>query len=364
MFLDQNYSTQDAKEMLLHTLDSMCKGGLYDLVDGGFCRYSVDKKWKVPHFEKMLYDNALLCELYTNAYINYKDTHHLNIAKETANFILDELSEDELFFSATDADSKEGEGWYFTYTYDEIYDALKINGFKNIQTKLYDIGVSPFGNFKDRNIIRFETTQEPIFFKEIKPILKAIRSKREYPFIDKKIQTSWSSMMIKALFTLSEVDDSYKDKAINSLQKLLKTLYIDSKLYHSTLFGKKPKVEAFLEDYAYLTSAIIKAYEITKDTNHIIFAQRFTNLALERFYKNGIWNFSDNDFVTKADISDNTYTSSVAIMVDNLLKISKILNDDKYKHFAFKTLEYNSYNLARQPVYYPYMLVSMLKYLK
>jgi uncharacterized protein YyaL (SSP411 family) len=130
------------------------------------------------------------------------------------------------------------------------------------------------------------------------------------------------------------------------------------------LIHKKPKIEAFLEDYAYLSQALISAFEATKDEIYLVDAQRFINLALEKFFKNGSWRFSDNEFEIKADAYDNTYISSISIMIENLLNISALLKDDKYKHFAFKTLEYNSYELGRRPVLYPYMLKMMLRYLK
>ena len=115
LVIDKLYNDKAAKAMVLHTLKSMKIGGMYDLVDGGFCRYSVDDKWMIPHFEKMLYDNALLCELYTNAYLTYKDEEFLDTAKETADFWHSHMSEDYLMYSASDADSKGEEGVYYTY---------------------------------------------------------------------------------------------------------------------------------------------------------------------------------------------------------------------------------------------------------
>ncbi len=364
LVIDKLYDDKAAKAMLLHTLKSMKKGGIYDLVDGGYCRYSVDVEWKVPHFEKMLYDNALLCELYTNTYLAYKDESFLHVAKEIADFWHNHMSEDELFYSASDADSEGEEGIYFTYDYDEVYKVLADNGYKNIEVILEKLSVSKNGNFEGKSIIRFESDEVIDGFENIKFLLRGLRAGREYPFIDKKIQTSWSSMMIKALFTLGNIDASYKQRAIKSLDALLKSMFIDGKLYHTTLIHKTPKVEAFLEDYAYLSQALVEAFNSTQDELYLILAQHFANLALEKFYDKGTWRFSVGEFETKAEISDNTYTSSVAIMVDVLLSLSTLLEDDKYSHFAFKTFEYNSYELGRRPVIYPYMLRQMLRYIK
>ncbi len=362
--IDRLYDDKSAKAMLLHTLESMRKGGMYDLVDGGFCRYSVDNMWKVPHFEKMLYDNALLCELYTQTYLTYKDESFLDTAKEIADFWYNFMSEDDLFYSASDADTEGEEGTYFIYTYDEVYKILAENGYENIQAMMNEMEVTHHGNFEGKNIIRLEGGEKPEYFEDVKILLQGLRKSREYPFIDKKVQTSWSSMMINALFTLGSIDSKFTQRAVKSLDALLNTMYIDNTLYHTTLIHKTPKVEAFLEDYAFLCKALVSAYKFTQNEIYLINAQRLVNKALEEFYNKGEWSFSTGEFVTKADTVDNTYTSPISIMVDVLISLGSLLEDEKYTHFAFKTLEYNSYDLGRKPVYSPYLLKEMLRYLK
>ena len=362
--IDRLYDDKSAKSMLLHTLNSMRKGGLYDLVDGGFCRYSVDDEWKVPHFEKMLYDNALLCELYTKAYLTYGEESYLETAKEIADFWHNFMSEDNLFYSASDADTDGEEGTYFVYSYAEVKIALTEHGYENVENMLNEMSITHQGNFEGKNIIRFESENKPEYFEKVKILLQDLRKDRTYPFIDKKVQTSWSSMMIKSLFTLGSIDSKYKDRATKSLDVLLDTMFIDGKLYHTTLIHKTPKVEAFLEDYAFLAQVLISAYNHTQDEIHLINAQRFANKALEEFYDKGDWKFSSGEFETKAETSDNTYTSSVSIMIDVLISLGTLLEDEKYTHFAFKTLEYNSYDLGRKPVYSPHMLNQMFRYLK
>ncbi len=362
--IDRLYGDNSAKAMFLHTLNSMRKGGMYDLVDGGFCRYSVDSNWRVPHFEKMLYDNALLCDVYTQSYLTYKDESYLQTAKEIADFWYNFMSEDNLFYSASDADSEGEEGTYFVYTRKEVYDVLSDNGYKDIDSILDELEVTQGGNFEGKNIIRLESGEKPEYFEDIKILLQNLRKTRAYPFIDKKVQTSWSSMMIHSLFNLGSIDNKYNKKAVKSLDALLKTMYIDGTLYHTTLIHKTPKIEAFLEDYAFLAQALINAYKFTQDEIYLINAQKFANKALEEFYNKGEWSFSSGEFITKAEISDNTYTSSVSVMVDVLLSLGTLLEDEKYNHFAFKTLEYNSYELGRKPIYSPFMLKQMLRYLK
>ncbi|MEA3228082.1 MAG: thioredoxin domain-containing protein [Campylobacterota bacterium] len=362
--VDRLYDEKSAKAMVIDTLNSMKKGGIYDLVDGGFCRYSTDNRWLVPHFEKMLYDNALLCELYTQSYLTYKESSHLQIAKEIADFWYNFMSEDNLFYSASDADSEGAEGTYFVYSYEEVYNALQDANYENIDSMLEEMSITKEGNFEGKNIIRLEDGKQPHYFDDVKILLQNIRAKRVYPFIDQKIQVSWSSMMIKSLFILGSIDNRYNKRAIKSLDALLKTMYIDGTLYHTTLIHKTPKIEAFLEDYAFLSSALITAYKHTQEEIYLIHAQRFTNKALEEFYKKGEWLFSTGEFETKAETSDNTYTSSISMMIDVLLSLGTLLEDEKYTHFAFKTMEYNSYDLGRKPIYSPYMLKQMFRYLK
>ena len=362
--IDRIYNEKSAKAMITHTIDEMKKGGMYDLVDGGFCRYSVDERWLIPHFEKMLYDNALLCAVYTDAYLLYGEESYLKTAREIADFWHNYMSEDNLFYSASDADSEGEEGTYFVYTYDEVHEALKEAGYNDADRMMQTMNITPHGNFENgKNVVRFEK-EIPAWFSDVKIILQNIRAQREYPFIDKKVQTSWSAMLIKALFKLGTIDSRYHTMAQNSLDALLETMYIDNRLYHTTLIHKEPKIEAFLEDYAFLSQALLTAYTYTQDELYLIQAHKLINKALEKFYNQGLWNFSDGEFSVKAEATDNTYTSSVSIMVDTMLTLSTLLEDEKYTHFAFKTMEYNSYDLGRRPIYYPYMLTQAIRYLK
>ena len=363
LVVDRLYNEKAVKPMVTTTLENMKKGGMYDLVDGGFCRYSVDEKWLVPHFEKMLYDNALLSGVYSDAYLLYNEPAYLQIAKECVDFWYNFMSEDGLFFSASDADTQGEEGIYFTYTYEEVYELLVHYGFENPREKCELMSVTPHGNFEGKNIIRFKQ-EIPQWFDEVKPLLAKLRQDRVQPFIDKKIQTSWSAMMLTSIFKLGALDSSYISKGIQSLEALLETMFIDGELYHTTLIHKQAKVKAFLEDYAFLSQALLEAYKYTQEETFLIFAQRIVNKALEIFYDKGLWNFSVGEFAVKAEVTDNTYTSSVSIMVESLLTLGTLLEDEKYTHFAFKTMEYNSYELGRKPIYYPYMLTQALRYLK
>jgi uncharacterized protein YyaL (SSP411 family) len=190
------YGDQKHADMVNSTLEHMTKGGLYDHVDGGFCRYSVDEKWLVPHFEKMVYDNALMIKVLTKSYTLFNKHYFADLAIQSADFCIEKMSQDDLFYSASDADSNGFEGGYFVYSYEEVKRELIKANFADPEEILKSISITPQGNFEDGySIVRFENNP-PREWNKIKAVLEKIRSKRSYPFIDTKIQTSWNAMMI------------------------------------------------------------------------------------------------------------------------------------------------------------------------
>ena len=354
-----------ALEMVQHTLEQMQLGGVYDLVEGGFCRYATDDRWLIPHFEKMGYDNGLLIELYTKAALHLQDDTFLTTAKESADFMLKKMSEDGLFYSASDADTEGEEGKYFVYSFEEVVTALQERGYddKAIERVTKELSITPQGNFEGNNIIQLTQQQRPQSFDDTIKILAELRQNRSYPFIDKKVQVSWSAMILSGLLTLGDVEQKYLDQALIHLDTLLKSMFIEGQLYHSTLIHKQPKVPAFLEDYAYLGRTLIKAYERTFSAHYLLLAQQFATTALSNFYEEGRWYFSKGEFVTEADIKDSSYPGSVGVMVDLLLSLG-VLVDEKYRHFAFKSLEYYSVKLSKTPIYFPYMLDQAHRYMR
>ena len=355
-------------DMVTTTLDNMSKGGLYDRIDGGFCRYSTDDEWLVPHFEKMTYDNALLSQLYLKAYQITDDGLYRDIAFETIDFMLSKMSEDHLFYSASDADTDDKEGEYFVYSYSEAVDAFKSLGIsqQDIDILTTKLQISKDGNFEGQNIIRIDNPREIesiAHYQEALDILRDIRKRRPYPSIDKKIQLSWNSMMVKSLFVAGSIDDRYLQIAIDSLDRLTDTFYIDGELYHTTMIGKPPKIKAFLEDYAYLCDTLIEAYETTLDELHLMMAVKLANSAIENYFAQGVWKFSRGEFETKADIFDSSYPSAMATMLSSLLSISSLV-DPIYRKFVYRTLEINSYAVMRQPISSPLMSQMVIRYLK
>ena len=360
--IDKN---SDVEKMVRFTLEQMQRGGLLDIVEGGFCRYSTDDKWLVPHFEKMTYDNGLLIELYTKASLVLDDPAFLVTAKENADFMVTTMAQDHLFYSASDADTEGEEGKYFVYDFEEVQKTLTENGYSHqeIESINTTLSITPKGNFEGQNIIQLTQDERPEWFEEVIKILLSLRKERVYPFIDKKVQVSWNAMIISALFTLGDVEATYLDKATEHLDALLETMYINKILYHSTLIHKTPKVPAFLEDYAYLGRALISAYERTFNEQYLLLAQQFVNSALMNFYEEGRWYFSKGEFVTEADIRDSSYPGSVGVVVDLLLSLGALV-DSKYRHFAFKTLEYYSHKLSKTPLNFPYLVDQVHRYIK
>jgi uncharacterized protein YyaL (SSP411 family) len=361
--LTKNHQTLD---MALFSLRQMAKGGLRDLVDGGFCRYSTDDRWLVPHFEKMTYDNALLIDLYLKAYQQSSDAFYKEVAFETIEFMLSRMQCEGLFFSASDADSQGVEGEYFLYSYQEAMEAFKEAGIptEGIDGVMHALGITQEGNFEGRNIITLDRPKEEVaHYEEAIEALRAIRQSRVYPFVDEKIILSWNAMMIKALFRAGRIEKRYETIAITSLDALLKRLYIHGELYHTALGTRPPKVKAFLEDYAYLGEALIEAYESTLDESYLISATKMVNHAIENYFDRGYWKFSRGEFETRADIYDNSYPSAVATMVSLLYSIASLV-DGVYKKFVFKSLEIYSYDLMRQPISSPSMSRMVMRYLK
>ena len=359
---------KEVLNMVLLSLSSMAKGGLRDIVDGGFCRYSTDNAWLVPHFEKMTYDNALLASVYLKAYHVTDNDFYKKISFETLDFMLEKMSQDGLFYSASDADTEGEEGKYFVYSYDKALKSFEKEGIPSSAHKALAkaLHITKEGNFEGKSIIRVNdpsaTEKIPYYGKAIEA-LKKRRLKRTYPFIDKKVIVSWNAMMISSLFQAGRVEKRYLKEAKRSLDALLESMYIHSQLFHSTLIGKKPKIQAFLEDYAYLGEALIEAYESTLDERYLVTAVKLANNAIERYYAGGKWKFSRGEFETDADIYDSSYPSSVATMVGVLHSISSLV-DTVYKKFVFKSLEIHSYDVMRQPISTPKISKMVIRYIK
>ncbi len=340
---------KEALNMATDMLRAMANGGINDQIEGGFYRYSVDEAWMIPHFEKMLYTNAELLSSYAKAYKITKDEFYKNQVDNIVNFVDARFEKDGLIYSASDADSKVGdekeEGAYFVFEYAKTKEFLESNGFKNSKEILEYFNITKQGNFeKNQTNPYLNGKKAPDDLQKIKRVLQELREQKEYPFTDYKILTSWNALYIDALF-----EANYGEKAQNHLDTLLDKLYIDGILYHQRLIDKKPKVDALFEDYSFLVSALLKAHDFSLDKQYLKVANTLSKEAIKKFYVDGNWYMSDDEFQSEAGSYDSSYKSAFSNMLDNLLKLA-ILNEDlDLQDIVKQSLQNNSMTLTSSP---------------
>ena len=343
---------KSAKIMALDMLRAMAKGGINDQIEGGFYRYSTDEAWIIPHFEKMLYTNAELIEDYSKVFKITKEPFFKKIADETISNINERFKKDNLYYSASDADSNGVEGKYFTFSYDESEKRLKKEGFsqKEIDNILEYFGIVEEGNFENEQNNPYITSNKiPKDIDRVKKIFREIRSTRDYPFIDYKIQTSWNALFIHSLFKAE------RDKeALKSLDTLLDKLYINGELYHQIVGKNQPKVKGYLEDYSFLIQSLIDAYEDSLDNHYLKLANSLSDKALKRFYRDNIWYMSNDGFNSQDDLYDSSYRSSMMVMVENLLKLALLKDNYKLYYSAIDMINSFSKELNSSPSSYAY----------
>ena len=236
------YDDKEALHMAEFTLKKMAEGGIYDQIGGGFFRYTTDEEWHIPHFEKMLYTNAELIPVYVKLYEITKDPLYKKVIVETIAQMEKNFMQKGLYLSASDADSGGEEGGYFIFNYEEVKEALLKKGMKSqdVEETLAYLGIEEDGNIDGELSNPHITSQTvPRKIEEVKAYLKTLSSKREFPFIDSKIITSWNAMMIKALFSASKIDEKYRVLAEKRLSTLL-TLHARERYFvSSNPFRKK-----------------------------------------------------------------------------------------------------------------------------
>ena len=346
------YNNTEALNMLEQTLEKMAKGGIYDQVGGGFFRYTTDEQWHIPHFEKMLYSNAELVVIYAKLYNITKKPLYKKVVVETIAQMEQNYMQDGLFFSASNADSSGVEGGYFIFSYEEVKEGLLAKGMKlkDVENALAYLGVEEDGNidseFSNPHITSKSSPKEVA---KVKAYLKELSSKREFPFVDKKVITSWNAMMIKALFVASKIDSSYISLATSHLEKLLRTMYKGTVLYHQTLVTEEPKQEALLEDYAFLIDALIEAYGVTYNKDYLANIVELTHKALKLFYRDDKWYLSSDGVEVEADYDDKYYTASLSLMLENLVQVASLSEDLKLNYIVKKTLQNKGAVLGTKP---------------
>ena len=379
------YDDNQKFQIVEKTLEEMRKGGIYDHIGYGFHRYSTDKNWLLPHFEKMLYDQAMLIWAYSEAYQYSKN----NLFKETVEEIIEYLlrdmyKENQAFYSAEDADSEGEEGKFYTWEYEELKKTLgdKFEIFKEISN------IKPEGNFRDeatgrptyRNIIYinkplnevgkiFNKTGkevENLYRKSLKELFKN-RISRIRPLRDEKILTDWNGLIIKSLALSGRIlkNENYINVARKTTDFILKNLYLDGELYHRFKDGET-NIKGNLDDYSFFIFGLIELYQSTFEDKYLQLIIELTDKMIQDFWdnKNGGFYFTSKDnkdvLIRQKEFYDGAYPSGNGIAYINLVWLYKLTTDDKYKKYVRKLERAFSPYIKRVPYGSPSFLIGFL----
>ena len=362
------YGFQYKNETLLNfvnlTLTKMAWGGLFDTVEGGFSRYSVDLKWHVPHFEKMLYDNAQLVSLYANAYKLTKNKWYKNVIQKTLSFVETNFLTPEFgFYSALDADSLNAnnhleEGAFYVWTKQELHYLLK-NDF-DLFSQIFNI--NEFGYWENENyvLIQNETLEViaklnkiEISFLETKKkswekLLHSERIKRNKPKLDDKCLCSWNALMLKAYIDVYKAlqEERYLEIALKNADFISsKFLSENGNLYHNYK-NSTTTINGYLEDYCFVIEAFIGLYQVTLDENWLQTAKQLTDFCFDNFYDENTQFFrftstkDDALITTHFEIEDNVIPASNSVMANNLVLLSVYYGNLYYEKIAQKMLHH------------------------
>ncbi|HKM99106.1 MAG TPA: thioredoxin domain-containing protein [Candidatus Binataceae bacterium] len=361
-------------EMVRHTLKKMARGGMYDQLGGGFHRYSVDDRWLVPHFEKMLYDNALLARLYADAGRAMNEAEFLTVSREILDYVLREMTDPEGgFYSSQDADSEGVEGKFFIWTPEEV-DRILGPELSEIAARYFDISVE--GNFEGENILH--RTIEPadtarMFGKSegeiesaiatIRQKLLAEREKRVHPARDDKILTAWNAMMISAFAEgyRAHHEPRYLDAARRAIDFIMTKMWDGRALKRSYKDGIA-RFNAYLEDYALLAGAMVDTYEASLDPRYLEQARSLADVILERFAdrEKGGFFFTSEDheaLITRSKAAfDGSTPSGNSAAVMALLRLTEYSGEERYRVAAERALRLFREFIEKQPFGFSHML--------
>jgi uncharacterized protein YyaL (SSP411 family) len=349
---------KEALQMVTTTLEKMARGGIYDQIGGGFHRYSTDGHWLVPHFEKMLYDNALLSQVYLHTYLVTKLPLLRRIVEETIDYVLREMTSLQGgFYSTQDADSEGEEGKYYLWSIDEIKKTLG-DEIASIIGDYY--GVSIEGNFDGRNIFHIggnTQAEESGTINEAKNLLLKEREKRVKPGRDEKILTSWNGLMLSSLAQAAIIlhRSDYLDAAIANGSFLLSLMTSDGHLMH-TYKDKQAKIDGFLEDYALVVEALLDLHQANFKGKWLKESIRLTDIMVNEFWDESAGMFYDTGkrhqplFIRPKNIRDGALPSGASSATLTLLKVSRLTNNDRFEQIAVKSLQHIGENLSRYPL--------------
>lgn len=350
LMLNHAYLEKDTAVLnqITMTLDQMMRGGIYDQIGGGFSRYTTDEKWKVPHFEKTLYNNGQLLTVYSNAFKMTKNKSYQHTIEQTIEWLKREMmSKDNSFYSALDADSDGEEGKFYVWSKNELKDILG-SDFDWVR-EYYNVNYQ--GLWEEDKYILLRTESDANFaskmkwtskdlhanVKRVNDILLEKRSERIRPGTDDKSITSWNSMTISGLVSAYEAlgNEEYLTLAKNNMKWILKDqLKKDGSLFHTAKDGKS-SIDGFLDDYAFTIKALVDLYEVTFDESYLTQAEhllRYTNthFNIEKrpfyYYSNG----NESLAVRPIELNDRVIPSSNSVMVENLIKLGTLFENSEY----------------------------------
>ncbi len=364
-----------ALKMVKETLDSMRNGGIYDHVGFGFHRYSVDQEWMVPHFEKMLYDQAMLATAYLEAFQVTEDEKYKDTAQEIFEYVLRDMqSEEGGFYSAEDADSEGVEGKFYTWTKDEIY---KILGEEDAKFASKVFNISSEGNFSEEpsqtktgsNIIHLKNSIDEISetlglkndevirkIEKIREKLFNTREKRVHPHKDDKILTDWNGLMISALSKGAQIfdDKKYLKAAMRSADFIINNLCKDNRLLHRYRDGEAA-INANLDDYSFFISGLLELYEASFNLKYLKYSIDLNKTLLDHFwdFERGGFYFTPDDgekiLVRKKEIYDSAVPSGNSVQMLNLLKLAQITESEELNRKAVELEKAFSKDVERMP---------------
>jgi uncharacterized protein YyaL (SSP411 family) len=362
-----------ALRIVERSLEKMARGGIYDQLGGGFHRYSVDDRWLVPHFEKMLYDNALLSRLYVHAFHATGKPLYRRIAEETLEYVSREMASPEGgFYSAQDADSEGEEGKFFIWTPDEVKAAL---GTEDGDLFNQYFAVTEPGNFEGRNVL--SVPRDPDVVAHLAGVsterledtiargrqrLLAVRQERVPPARDDKIIASWNGLMLASFAEAGRVlaDERYREMAIRNAQFILRHLRSEGKLRRIYRAGQA-KIDGYLEDYACLTHGLLALYEATFDETWFLEARSLADEMISRFTDPLGAGFYDTDgrealLTRPRSWEDSALPSGNSMAADVLLRLAALTGESQYEKLAEGILAVMSATVAQHPLAFGHLL--------
>jgi uncharacterized protein YyaL (SSP411 family) len=375
----KRFKDDEATRMVLHTCERMAAGGIHDQLGGGFARYSVDAEWLVPHFEKMLYDNAQLAQLYLDAFLVSGEAPFAEVVRDILNYVLRDMTHPQGgFYSAEDADSEGHEGKFYCWTREELSKLLTPAEFKVV---VRYFGITENGNFIDhshptplpnQNVLSIvdpnpSEAEKPLLESAKKKMFEA-RAKRIRPHLDDKVLASWNGLMLGAMARAYAVlgDEAFRAAAEKNAAFLQANLW-DAKtrtLYHRWREGAHDEVQ-LLEAYAFLLSGVIDLYEATLETKHLDFAIALAESMLEEFFdkeNGGFWQSASGakDLILRVkEDQDGAEPSGNSVALLALFKLGKITERREFTEAAEKTLRLYAQRLQQFPQAVPYMLSAL-----